>query len=451
MLHGKGAAFVLFWTVRYFFGCANVTAGRFSVSFHVMLQARCCGICFHICVFVFVSWIRVAGRKQDWNHMASPARDEAPGGVECLFTSQRHCHVWIMPAPITTPQGQGCDNWGAQGICVSWRGSTQERLSSESTFAKVPYKAALEKRLQHSQTSLESSRQATRVSHQKKSAKAIFEWPLAEIRHKRSKNCTKAPRKQAKQECLPKVPPRSLPDSPLSVSCRMCPRECVSQGKSILFPSMFVSNQCTFSLWNVHRHVLLLSMHCELRFPCSTTLLFQRSLKFPWYRRYGPEVEFRLHRLIHAHSFIWQLPAWQSLTLLLLAEPGTASAFESFHSHAACESHQSSSQRWQEKGSLPNNITWWHCNQPTATALQLRMCMSGEIVTRDYDPALREELVECVKLCWCRLAGVLLHERTLLAAVEAKSLTPSVYERVGDAFRRRFGSSAAVADLLLVD
>ena len=73
------------------------------------------------------------------------------------------------------------------------------------------------------------------------------------------------------------------------------------------------------------------------------------------------------------------------------------------------------------------------------------------IVTRDYDPALREELVECVKLCWCRLAGVLLHERTLLAAVEAKSLTPSVYARVGDAFRRRFGSSAAVADLLLVD
>ena len=142
-----------------------------------------------------------------------------------------------MPDPITTPQGQGCDNWGAQGICVSWRGSTQERLSSESTFAKVPYKAALEKRLQHSQTSLESSRQATRVSHQKKSEKAIFEWPLAEIGHKRSKNCTKAPRKQAKQECLPKVPPRSLPDSPLSVSCRMCPRNVFHKAKASYSPA----------------------------------------------------------------------------------------------------------------------------------------------------------------------------------------------------------------------
>lgn len=30
------------------------------------------------------------------------------------------------------------------------------------------------------------------------------------------------------------------------------------------------------------------------------------------------------------------------------------------------------------------------------------------IVTRDYDPALREELAGLMKICWCGLAGVLL-------------------------------------------
>jgi hypothetical protein len=40
-------------------------------------------------------------------------------------------------------------------------------------------------------------------------------------------------------------------------------------------------------------------------------------------------------------SFIWQVPAWQSLTLLLV-ESGTASVSESFQHHAACKGHQSS-------------------------------------------------------------------------------------------------------------
>ena len=273
--------------------------------------------------------------------MAGPARDEAPADVECHFTWQRQClGVLIMLASISARaglrqlrcSGDMCHlTWQAQYSAhfqewyprlfflqerpakVYWKSSrtgAPQKIVFRECLAKVPQKAALEKRPQHSQTSLESSRQAaTSVSHQIESQKTIFQWSLAEMQHKRvtkafHKNCTRVPpRQKIQQECLPRVCFRSLPDSLPRVSWNV-----FHEAKASYSPACIchVSNQCKFSLWNVHRHVqCTLSVQCECRFACSTMFLSQRSLKFPWYSRYTAEtVEFRLRRLTHAP---WEL------------------------------------------------------------------------------------------------------------------------------------------------
>jgi hypothetical protein len=138
---------------------------------------------------------------------------------------------------------------------VYWKSSrtgAPQKIVFREYLAKVPHKAALEKRPQHSQTSLESSRQAaTRVSHQIESQKTIFQWSLAEMRHKRvtkasHKNCTRVPpRQKIQQECLPRVPFRSLPDSLPRVSWNV-----FHEAKASYSPACIchVSNQCKFSL-----------------------------------------------------------------------------------------------------------------------------------------------------------------------------------------------------------
>ena len=108
MLHGTGAAFVLFWRGADF-GQARVEARRFSVSFHLCCRHGVLDICFQLLSYLRFRFCALGKTRILQITMVGRARGEAPADVECHFTSQRQSLSALIMLALS-PQGKGCDN-----------------------------------------------------------------------------------------------------------------------------------------------------------------------------------------------------------------------------------------------------------------------------------------------------------------------------------------------------